>query len=73
MTDLSGKIVFVTGASSGIGEATARRFAHSGSRLILAARRIQRLERIAGAKLEVNRLPGGQRGRCRTAGKLERR
>lgn len=37
------KVVLVTGASSGIGEATARRFAESGSRLIIAARNTEKL------------------------------
>src|SRR5512134_3289548 len=42
--NLQGEIVFVTGASSGIGAACARAFARQGSRLLLAARRIERLE-----------------------------
>ncbi len=37
--DESGKIVFITGASSGIGAACAERFARTGARLVLAARR----------------------------------
>ncbi len=47
MTDLRNKIVLVTGASSGIGESCARRFAKVGARLILAARRLDRLKKIA--------------------------
>lgn len=40
-------IVFITGASSGIGTECARAFARGGARLILAARRRDRLERLA--------------------------
>src|ERR1700748_3588196 len=41
MQKLNGKIVFITGASSGIGEATARAFAAEGAKLLLAARRVE--------------------------------
>jgi NADP-dependent 3-hydroxy acid dehydrogenase YdfG len=48
MSALRDQIVFVTGASSGIGAACARAFARQGARLLLAARRRERLERLAG-------------------------
>ncbi|HLE90157.1 MAG TPA: SDR family NAD(P)-dependent oxidoreductase, partial [Anaerolineales bacterium] len=45
--DIKGKVVIVTGASSGIGEATARQFAREGAKVVLAARRVDRLEALA--------------------------
>ena len=50
------KVIIVTGASSGIGEATARLFAAEGYRVVLAARRMNRLQAIA----EDIRRSGGQ-------------
>jgi 3-hydroxy acid dehydrogenase / malonic semialdehyde reductase len=45
--DLEGRTAVVTGASSGIGAATARAFAGAGARLALGARRVERLEELA--------------------------
>jgi len=50
--DLKGKIVFVTGASAGIGRATAVAFAAEGARLLLAARRAGKLAEVASACLQ---------------------
>jgi NADP-dependent 3-hydroxy acid dehydrogenase YdfG len=49
---LKGKIVFITGASAGIGAATALAFAAEGARLLLAARRAGKLAEIASLALE---------------------
>ncbi|HTD08512.1 MAG TPA: SDR family NAD(P)-dependent oxidoreductase [Solirubrobacteraceae bacterium] len=46
-TDLSGKVIAVTGASSGIGEATALACARAGAAVALAARRVERIEALA--------------------------
>ncbi len=46
--DLRDRVVFITGASAGIGEACARAFARLGCSLLLAARRTERLERLRG-------------------------
>jgi 3-hydroxy acid dehydrogenase/malonic semialdehyde reductase len=48
---LKGKIVFITGASSGIGAATALAFAAEGTRLLLAARRTEKLTEVASLAL----------------------
>src|SRR3954464_517527 len=45
--DLSGQVVAITGASSGIGEATALAAAQAGAAVALAARRTDRIEALA--------------------------
>lgn len=47
MTELKGKVVFITGASAGIGKACAEAFAAQGTKLLLAARREDRLQALA--------------------------
>jgi NAD(P)-dependent dehydrogenase (short-subunit alcohol dehydrogenase family) len=48
MSEMNGKVALVTGASSGIGRATALAFAHRGARVALAARREDELRALAG-------------------------
>ncbi|KAI8357834.1 hypothetical protein EDC96DRAFT_483562 [Choanephora cucurbitarum] len=52
MGRLQGKTVFITGASAGIGEATARQFADEGCNLVITARRLEKLEQL---KSELNK------------------
>lgn len=47
MAEVNGKVIAITGASSGIGEATARRLAREGGKVVLGARRTRRLEALA--------------------------
>ncbi len=62
MSDLKNKVVWLTGASSGIGESMAYEFANKGAKLILSARRKEELERVKGnckadAQVNVRILP----------------
>jgi NADP-dependent 3-hydroxy acid dehydrogenase YdfG len=52
---LKDKIIIITGASSGIGEAAAHLFAQNGAHLVLGARRSDKLKMIAGL---INRSQG---------------
>jgi len=45
--NIKGKVVVITGASSGLGEATARLLAEKGATVVLAARRTERIESLA--------------------------
>ncbi|RXS73131.1 SDR family oxidoreductase [Streptomyces sp. TM32] len=60
MSGIAGKVVAITGASSGIGEATALLLAERGARLVLGARRsarlaelVARIEKAGGAAVQI--------------------
>jgi NAD(P)-dependent dehydrogenase (short-subunit alcohol dehydrogenase family) len=73
MKTLRGKVVLITGASSGIGRATALRLASAGGRLVLASRNVEALESACreaaslGAEAIVVPTDVTQREQCRRA------
>ncbi len=62
MSGIESKVVAITGASSGIGEATALLLAEQGAAVVLGARRIERLDELADSIRE----RGGRAITCRT-------
>ncbi|HEU5081297.1 MAG TPA: SDR family NAD(P)-dependent oxidoreductase [Opitutaceae bacterium] len=60
MPILQNATVIVTGASSGIGEATVRRLFHAGANVVLFARRAERMAKLV-AEIEGESVPGRQR------------
>ncbi len=59
--EIAGKVVLITGASSGIGLATARLFAQKGAKLALAARSTEKLEQLASELPEAIAVPTDMR------------
>ena len=62
MSGIKNKVVVITGASSGIGEATAQLLAERGAKVVLGARRLDRLEALAARIAEA----GGHAAYART-------
>jgi NADP-dependent 3-hydroxy acid dehydrogenase YdfG len=54
MSGIRNKAIVITGASSGIGEATAIHLAHQGAKLVLGARGLQRLKSVAQRIEQIN-------------------
>ncbi len=63
MSGIKNKVVIITGASSGIGEATAQLLAERGARVVLGARRLDRLQALATRIVEA----GGQAAHAQTS------
>ena len=60
MKTLANKVIVITGASSGIGEAMAKVYAAQGAKVVLGARNVQKLQLLAGDI----RARGGQAAYC---------
>ena len=52
INNLKDKIIFITGASSGIGKACAEQFAKNGAHVILTARRIDKIQALANKLMQ---------------------
>ena len=58
--NIAGKVVVITGASSGLGEATARLLSAQGATVVLGARRLDRIQSLAD-ELNAQRRQGARR------------
>jgi len=67
MSGINGKVVAITGASSGIGQATALELARRGAAVVLGARRTDRLTAPSRAHPRRGRASGGRGHRCHPA------
>ena len=65
MESLQDRVVVITGASAGIGRATARELIGAGARVALGARRRERLEAIEGFRMGGGAISGGGSGMFR--------
>lgn len=54
MFDLTGKVALITGASSGIGRASALMLAMQGAKVVVAARRLEKLEALVAEIKNIN-------------------
>jgi len=68
MSGIQGKVIAITGASSGIGEAAARELARRGAHVVLGARRTDRLKRLVA---EITAAGGSARCRALDVTRLE--
>jgi NADP-dependent 3-hydroxy acid dehydrogenase YdfG len=55
MLNVENKVIAITGASSGIGEATAKLLAQNGAKVVLGARRTDKLEKLVEENQELRR------------------
>jgi NAD(P)-dependent dehydrogenase (short-subunit alcohol dehydrogenase family) len=72
MSRFDGQVALITGASSGIGAALAREFAREGAHTVLLARRVERIQALAGELTSGSRRSLAMAGDVTREGDLER-